>query len=86
MTSATVHPRTLAPPQRQSVRRNLRPLLPYFRKYWRGLAFATVSVLLDNGIWIMFPLVLGRAINDLREASPAKSWPSMRECWWGSPW
>ncbi|MFI5089812.1 MAG: ABC transporter ATP-binding protein [Terriglobales bacterium] len=53
--------------QRQTVRRNLRPLLPYFRKYWRGLAFATVTVLLDNGIWIVFPLVLGRAINDLRQ-------------------
>ncbi len=67
MTSATVQPQLLAPPKRQSVRRNLRPLLPYFRKYWRGLAFGTVSVLLDNGIWIVFPLVLGRAINGLRK-------------------
>ena len=53
--------------QRQTVRRNLRPLLPYFRKYWRGLAFGTVSVLLDNGTWIIFPQVLGWAINGLRE-------------------
>jgi ATP-binding cassette, subfamily B, multidrug efflux pump len=67
MTSATVSPQLLAPPQRQSVRRNLRPLLPYFRKYWRGLAFGTVSVLLDNGTWIIFPQVLGWAINGLRE-------------------
>jgi len=67
MTSATVSPQLLAPPKRQTVRRNLRPLVPYFRKYWRGLAFATVTVLLDNGIWIVFPLVLGRAINDLRQ-------------------
>jgi ATP-binding cassette subfamily B protein len=65
MTSATVQPQILAPRQRQSVRRNLRPLLPYFRKYWRGLAFGTVSVLLDNGTWIVFPLVLGWAINGL---------------------
>ena len=65
MTSATVQPQILAPPQRQSVRRNLRPLLPYFRKYWRGLAFGTITVLLDNGTWIVFPLVLGRAINGL---------------------
>jgi ATP-binding cassette subfamily B multidrug efflux pump len=64
MTSATVQPQILAPP-RQSVRRNLRPLLPYFRKYWRGLAFGTITVLLDNGTWIVFPLVLGRAINGL---------------------
>src|SRR5271169_6017730 len=67
MTSATVQPQILASPRKQTVRRNLRPLVPYFRKYWRGLAFATVTVLLDNGIWIVFPLVLGRAINDLRQ-------------------
>jgi ATP-binding cassette, subfamily B, multidrug efflux pump len=65
MTSATAQPQNLVPP-RQSVRQNLRPLLPYFSKYRRGLAFTTVTVLLDNGIWIVFPLVLGRAINDLR--------------------
>ena len=67
MTSAPVQPRLLAPPQRQTVRQNLRPLLPYFAKYRLGLAFTTVTVLLDNGIWIVFPLVLGRAINGLRE-------------------
>ena len=65
MTSAAVQPQILAPPAKQSVRRNLRPLLPYFRKYWRGLAVGTISVLLDNGTWIVFPLVLGRAINSL---------------------
>jgi len=67
MTSATVSPQLLDPPKRQSVRQNLRPLLPYFRKYWGGLALGTVSVLLDNGTWILFPLVLGGAINGLRE-------------------
>jgi ATP-binding cassette, subfamily B, multidrug efflux pump len=64
MTSAAVQPQTLPPPK-QSVRRNLRPLLPYFGKYWRGLALGTITVLLDNGTWIIFPLVLGRAINSL---------------------
>jgi ATP-binding cassette subfamily B multidrug efflux pump len=67
MTSATAQSQILAPPKRQSVRQNLRPLLPYFRKYWRGLAFGTVSVLLDNGTWIVFPLVLGSAINSLHQ-------------------
>ncbi len=67
MTSATVSPQLLAPPQRQTVRQNLRPLLPYFAKYRRGLAFGTVSVLLDNGIWVIFPQVLRWAINGLRE-------------------
>jgi ATP-binding cassette subfamily B multidrug efflux pump len=65
MTSATVQPQILAPPNKQSVRKNLRPLLPYLAKYWHGLALGTISVLLDNGTWIVFPLVLGRAINSL---------------------
>jgi ATP-binding cassette subfamily B multidrug efflux pump len=65
MTSATVQPQILSSPQKQSVRRNLRPLLPYLRRYRYGLAFGTVSVLLDNGTWILFPLVLGRAIESL---------------------
>ncbi|HYY68801.1 MAG TPA: ABC transporter ATP-binding protein [Terriglobales bacterium] len=65
MASVTVQPQILTSPKRQSVRQNLRPLLPYLAKYWRGLAFGTISVLLDNGIWIIFPLVLGRAINGL---------------------
>jgi len=65
MTTATVQPQILAPPQKQSVRRNLRPLLPYFQKYWRGLAVGTLSVLLDNGTWIIFPLVLGKAVESL---------------------
>jgi len=68
MTSATVSPQLLAPPKKQSVRRNLRPLLPYFRKYWRGLAFGTVSVLFDNGIGALGPLVLGLAFDSLRQS------------------
>ena len=65
MTSATVQPQILPSPQKQSVRRNLRPLLPYLRKYRHGLALGTISVLLDNGTWIVFPLVLGHAIESL---------------------
>jgi ATP-binding cassette subfamily B protein len=65
MTSATVQPQILTRPRKQSVRHNLRPLLPYLGKYWRGLARGTLSVLLDNGTWIVFPLVLGRAIESL---------------------
>lgn len=67
MTSATVEPQIFTPPKKQSVRRNLRPLAPYLAKYWPGLAFGTISVLLDNGTWIIFPLVLGRAIEKLYE-------------------
>ena len=79
MTSATVPSDILAPAPKQSVRKNLRPLLPYFRKYWGGLALGTVSVLLDNGTWIIFPLVLGGAINGL-----AKDFTWQRLAWYSS--
>jgi ATP-binding cassette, subfamily B, multidrug efflux pump len=46
--------------------KNLRPLFPYLKKY-RGSYYAgTVCVFLHNGIWILFPLVIRRAIDDLR--------------------
>jgi ATP-binding cassette subfamily B protein len=44
---------------------NLRPLFPYLKKYWRGYAAGTVAVLLNNGVWILFPLVIQRAVDDL---------------------
>ncbi|MBZ5569257.1 MAG: ABC transporter ATP-binding protein/permease [Acidobacteriia bacterium] len=46
--------------------KRLRPLFPYVRKYRRGYLLGTLSVLLDNGTWILFPLVIGRAFDDLR--------------------
>jgi ATP-binding cassette, subfamily B, multidrug efflux pump len=47
--------------------KNLRPLLPYVKRYRWGYVFGTVTVLLTNGIWILFPLVLGKAADDLHE-------------------
>jgi ATP-binding cassette, subfamily B, multidrug efflux pump len=47
--------------------KNLRPLAPYFWKYRWGLVFGTLTVLLQNGIWILFPLVIGGAIDDLQK-------------------
>jgi ATP-binding cassette subfamily B protein len=44
---------------------NLRPLFPYLKKYWRGLVIGFLTVLCNNGIWILFPLVIRRAIDDL---------------------
>ncbi len=44
---------------------NLRPLGPYLWKYRRGLFLGGLSVLLHNGIWILFPQVIRRAIDDL---------------------
>jgi ATP-binding cassette subfamily B multidrug efflux pump len=47
--------------------KSLRPLLPYVKRYRWGYAAGTLCVLLTNGIWILFPLVLGRAADDLHE-------------------
>ena len=45
---------------------NLRPLLPYLKKYRRAYVWGTFCVFLHNGIWILFPLVIRRAVNDLQ--------------------
>src|SRR5947209_10770978 len=47
--------------------RNLRPLLPYVKRYRWSYAFGSLCVFLTNGIWILFPLVLGKAADDLHE-------------------
>lgn len=44
----------------------LRPLFPYVRRYWKGYVAGTVSVFLNNGVWILFPWVIKIAIDDLR--------------------
>src|SRR5579871_4916522 len=44
---------------------NLRPLLPYLRKYRATYVIGALCVLCNNGIWILFPLVIKRAIDDL---------------------
>ena len=47
--------------------KSLRPLLPYLKKYRWHYAFGTACVFLTNGIWILFPLVIGKAADDLNE-------------------
>ena len=46
--------------------KNLSPLFPYLKKYRSAYVWGTICVLLMNGTWILFPLVLRRAIDDLR--------------------
>ena len=45
--------------------KSLRPLLPYLKRYRWGYVAGTLCVFLTNGIWILFPLVLGKAADDL---------------------
>jgi ATP-binding cassette subfamily B protein len=47
--------------------KSLRPLLPYLKRYRWGYVAGTLCVFLTNGIWILFPLVLGKAADDLHE-------------------
>jgi ATP-binding cassette, subfamily B, multidrug efflux pump len=53
--------------------KSLRPLFPYLKKYRRSYVVGTFCVLINNGIWILFPLVLRRAIDGLSlEVTPHK--------------
>src|SRR5947208_5012366 len=45
--------------------KNLRSLKPYFWRYLWGFVFGALSVLLTNGIWILFPQIIKHAIDDL---------------------
>jgi ATP-binding cassette, subfamily B, multidrug efflux pump len=46
--------------------KHLRPLFPYLKKYRSAYLWGSLCVLLMNGIWILFPLIIRRAIDDLR--------------------
>ncbi|MFZ0663359.1 MAG: ABC transporter ATP-binding protein [Acidobacteriaceae bacterium] len=43
----------------------LKPLLPYMRRYKRSYAWGTLAIVLNNAIWIFFPMVIGVAMDDL---------------------
>src|SRR5437868_97803 len=45
--------------------KRLNPLKPYLYKYRAQFLWGGVVLLLNNVIWIFFPQVIGRAINDL---------------------
>ena len=47
--------------------KSLRPLLPYVKRYRWAYLVGTACVFLHNGIWVLFPLVLGKASDDLNK-------------------
>jgi ATP-binding cassette, subfamily B, multidrug efflux pump len=49
--------------------KNLRPLFPYFKKYRWALFWGALTVFGNNGIWVFFPQVLRRAIDDLNQGA-----------------
>jgi len=46
--------------------KELRPLFPYMKKYRQGFVWGGLTVLFNNGIWILGPLAIRGAINDLQ--------------------
>ena len=50
--------------------KSLRPLLPYMKRYRWGYILGTVCVFFTNGIWILFPKVLGNAAEALKQGVP----------------
>ncbi len=47
------------------VPKSLRPLVPYLKRYRRGLLLGGICVLFNNGVWILFPQVIRKAVNGL---------------------
>ncbi len=45
----------------------LRPLFPYLWRYRRGYFWGALCVVCSNAIWVLFPLVIRNAINDLTQ-------------------
>jgi ATP-binding cassette subfamily B protein len=45
----------------------LRPLAPYLKRYWKPLAWGGVATVLYNVFKVMLPLVIGHAIDDMKD-------------------
>jgi ATP-binding cassette subfamily B protein len=43
----------------------IRPLFPYLRRYWKNLAWGGVAVIAYNVVRVIFPLIVGHAIDDM---------------------
>jgi ATP-binding cassette subfamily B multidrug efflux pump len=45
--------------------RDLKPLFRYMARYRWGYLWGTLALMLTNAIWVLFPKVLEKAVNDL---------------------
>ena len=45
--------------------RDLKPLFRYMARYRWGYLWGTLALTATNGIWVLFPKVIGQAVNDL---------------------
>src|SRR5205809_1110932 len=46
---------------------HLRPLFPYLKKYRSAYIWGGICILLMNGTWVLFPPIIGRAIDGMRQ-------------------
>jgi ATP-binding cassette subfamily B protein len=49
--------------------KNLQPLWPYLKKYRVTLFWGALTVFFNNGIWVLFPQVIRRTIDDLNHGA-----------------
>ncbi|MGA2902963.1 MAG: ABC transporter ATP-binding protein [Candidatus Korobacteraceae bacterium] len=56
---------------------NLAPLFPYLRKYRATYILGALCLLCNNGIWILFPLIIRRAIDVLNVGVNSRRSPAM---------
>jgi ATP-binding cassette subfamily B multidrug efflux pump len=49
--------------------KNLQPLFPYLKRYRGTLFVGALTVFGNNGIWVLFPQVLKRAVDDLNHGA-----------------
>jgi ATP-binding cassette subfamily B multidrug efflux pump len=47
----------------------IRPLYPYLRRYWTSLAWGGVAVLCYNVVRVLLPIVVGHAIDDMKNGA-----------------
>ena len=45
--------------------KNLRPLLPYLKRYRWGFVAGVFCIFLSNGAWVLLPQVIRHAVDDL---------------------
>ena len=46
--------------------KSLRPLLPYLKRYRWSYVAGSVCVLVSNGVWVLFPQIIYKAIDGLQ--------------------
>src|ERR1700761_4986461 len=57
-------------PYNEDMVRDLKPLYRYMARYRWGYLWGSLSLVATNGLKVLFPQVLGRAVNELNHLGP----------------